>query len=246
LTVVLAQLQLPANNFNIALTSITCKGSNNGSIHIAAQQKLKYTAVISGSGLNKSYQFTDTLTVGALSPGDYSVCFNVDNEIYAQCFSVKITEPKDLSVYSTIDQKLNNLTLQLDGGHAFNITLNNVSYNTTEKQITLPLSAGYNKLSVTTDNLCQGLIEKVIVVGDKISPFPNPFQNVLNVNIGNLNVGKVDVNIISAYSGKTFYTNRYTNQSGVLQFDMSKLPGGVYYLNLSLDNNQTGYKIVKQ
>jgi hypothetical protein len=245
-TAVLAELLLPPNNFNIKVTSATCKGSNNGSIHISTLQKLKYTAALSGNGLNKSYPFTDTLTTGALSPGNYTICFSVDGEIYNQCFQVNVTEPKDLSVYSTINKTFNNLNLQLDGGTSYNIVLNNVTYNTTQKEISLPLSAGYNKLSVTTDNLCQGLVEKVIVVGDKITPFPNPFQNVLNVNIGNQAINNVNVNIISVLNGKTVYSNKYTNQTGVLQFDMSNLPNGVYYLNLNLDNNKSGYKIVKK
>lgn len=243
---VLTQLQLPPNNFNISVVSATCKGSNNGLIHIAALQKLKYNAALTGNGLNKSYSFTDSLTVNNLSPGEYSICFSVDGEIFSQCFQVKVTEPKDLSVYSTVDPKLNNLNLQLDGGTSFKIVLNSVTYNTTQNEISLPLSAGYNKLSITTDNLCQGVIEKVIIVADKVVPFPNPFQNVLNVNIGNQTISNVGVNVINTMSGKTVLNNKYTNQSGVMQLDMSALPNGVYYLNLNLDNNKSGYKIVKK
>lgn len=245
-TSVLSQLQLPPNNFNVMVTSATCKGSNNGSIHVSVLQKLKYSAILSGNNLNQSYPFTDSLTVSNLSPGSYNICFTVDGEIFNQCFQLKITEPKDLSVYSTIDPKLNNLNLQLDGGNSFKIVLNSVTYNTSQKEISLPLATGYNKLSVTTDNLCQGMVEKVIVVADKIIPFPNPFQNVLNVNIGNLNVSNVSVNIVNTLNGKRVYNNQYTNQSGVMQFDMSGLPNGVYYLNLNLDNNKSGYKIIKK
>ncbi|WP_184549538.1 MBG domain-containing protein [Mucilaginibacter sp. FT3.2] len=245
-TSVLSQLQLPPNNFSLMVTSATCKASNNGSIHVSALQKLKYTAVLSGNNLNQSYPFTDSLTIGSLSPGNYNICFSVDGEIFNQCYQVKITEPKDLSVYSTIDPKLNNLNLQLDGGNSFKIVLNSVTYNTSQKEISLPLATGYNKLSITTDNLCQGMVEKIIVVADKIIPFPNPFQNVLNVNIGNLNVNNVSVNIVNTLNGKRVYNNQYTNQSGVMQFDMSGLPNGVYYLNLNLDNNKSGYKIIKK
>ncbi len=200
----------------------------------------------SGNGLNDSYAFTDTLTKGGLSPGNYTLCFSVDGEIFNQCFQVNVTEPKDLSVYSTINKDLNNLNLQLDGSTSYKITLNNVTMNTTEQSVTIPLAKGYNKLLVTTDNLCQGLVEKVIVTNDDIIPFPNPFQNVLNVNIGNQNVNNISVNIINTLSGKTVYNNKYNNQSGVMQFDMSALPGGVYYLNLNLDNNKSGYKIIKK
>jgi hypothetical protein len=69
---------------------------------------------------------------------------------------------------------------------------------------------------------------------------------VLNVNIGNQTINNVGVNVINTMSGKTVLNSKYTNQSGVIQLDMSALPNGVYYLNLNLDNNKSGYKIVKK
>jgi sugar lactone lactonase YvrE len=245
-TSVLAQLKLPVDNFKLQMNSVTCKGSNNGSVSISAAQKLKYTAVVTGNNLNTPFTFTDTLTVRNLSPGNYTVCFAVEGEVFSQCYQVNVTEPKDLSVYSTINKTLNNINLQLDGGRNYNITLNDVKYNTTQKEITLPLLSGANKIQITTDNLCQGIFEKVITLNDKIIPYPNPFNNILYVNVGNQNISNVKINVVNLVDGKPVYNTHYANKSGILELDLSTLANGLYYLNLGLDNMQNGYKIIKK
>jgi hypothetical protein len=240
------QLELPANNFSIKLTSVSCKGDNDGSIIISAVQKLKYIATVVGNGINKPYPFTNTLTLDKLSPGSYSVCISVDGELFNECYNLTITEPKDLSVYSTINKSSNTINLQMDGGSSFNINLNDVVYTTTKNEISLPLTNGVNKLVVTTDKLCQGLIEKSIDMSGITAPYPNPFSNVLNVNIGNNRVAVVKVDVVNVISGKSVYTNQITDQTGILEFDLSAIAGGVYYFNLSLGNNKLGYKIIKK
>ncbi|RFZ83001.1 T9SS C-terminal target domain-containing protein [Mucilaginibacter terrenus] len=243
---VFAQLKLAPDNFKLQLNSVSCKGSNNGSIFISTKQKLKYTVVISGNNLNNPIQFTDTLTIRNLSPGNYSLCFTVENEVFSQCNQVNISEPKDLSVYTTVNKTLNNINLQLDGGKNYTITINNNKYQTTQRDITLPLMNGVNKVTVTTDALCQGIIEKVITVNDRLVPYPNPFNSVLYVNVGNDNVRNVQVNIFGLTDGKPAHTASFTNKAGVLELNLSALPNGLYYLNLSLDGRTSGFKIIKK
>ncbi|MBD1394155.1 MBG domain-containing protein [Mucilaginibacter glaciei] len=245
-TNVLAQLKLSADNFKLRLVSVSCKGSNNGSIHITAGQKLKYTAVVTGNGFNTSLPFTDSLAINSLSPGNYSVCFTIEGETFLQCYQVNITEPKDLSVYSVVNRTLNNINLQLDGGSTFTIMLNGAKYTTSQHDVTLPLLSGTNKMTITTDNLCQGIVEREINLSDKITPFPNPFSNVLYVNIGDLNIKNINVNIVGLTDGKPAYNKQYTNKSGILEIDLSAIANGFYYLNLGLDNKQSGYKIIKK
>lgn len=241
------QLLLPADNFSVKVNSVSCKGDNNGSIVITAAQKLSYVATVLGNGYNnKQFSFTDILTLDKLSPGNYSVCISVENELFNQCYQLVVTEPKDLSVYSTIDKSSNALTIQLDGGSAYNINLNDAVYTTTKSEITLPLKAGINKLVITTDKLCQGVIEKTIDMSGITMPYPNPFTGVLNVNIGSSVVKDVKVNVVNVLSGKSVHTDQLSNRSGVLQFDLSGIADGIYYFNLKLDNTKLGYKIIKK
>lgn len=245
---IVAELQLPQDNFKLTVKGLSCKGSANGSITVNAQKSMSYSATLTASGVNSPapYKFADSLTVSNLVAGSYSLCISVDGEIFNQCYQVNVTEPKDLAVYATVNNVQNNVTLQMDGGTNYTINLNDKIYTTTQNVITLPLSAGNNKLVVTTDKLCQGVIERVINLSKDIKPFPNPFQGILNVNLGSNTVKNVQVNVVNSVDGKSVYSNRYTDKTGVLEFDLSGLPSGVYYLNLSLDDKTQGYKIIKR
>ncbi|WPV02287.1 MBG domain-containing protein [Mucilaginibacter sp. cycad4] len=245
-TTVYTQFNLPVNNFKLTLNSAACKGSANGSVNIEAVQKLNYTASFTVNGLTTTYPFTKQLTIDKLTAGNYSLCITVEGKIYQQCFNVVITEPADLSVYSTVNNTLNTVNLQLNGGASYNVNLNDVVYTTTDTQITLPLTAGANKLSVTTDKLCQGIFEKIINLDERIIPYPNPFQSALNVNTGTGLINKLSVTIYNVVDGRTVYTNQYINQTGKLQMDLSALPGGVYSLNLIMDGKGKSFKILKK
>jgi hypothetical protein len=66
------------------------------------------------------------------------------------------------------------------------------------------------------------------------------------VNIGNQNINIMLVEVVGMFDGKAVYKNQYTNQSGVLQLDLSTLKSGLYYINLTLDNSKSGFKIIKR
>lgn len=245
-TNVTAAFVLPVQNFSLKINSVTCKGSANGSVFISAVKHLNYTAnVVDGSNISTSYPFTDTLTINKLKPGNYSVCIAVSGQTYLQCYNVVITEPKDLTVYSTINRTLNTVNLQLSGASLYNVDLNGTLYTTSQNQLILPLISGTNKVLITTDKLCQGVVEKNIVINDYI-PFPNPFTGTLSVNIGNAISKQVQVNVYNVVTGKEVYANSYTNQSGIVKMDLKGLGSGLYYLILNLDNTISSFKILKK
>jgi len=124
--------------------------------------------------------------------------------------------------------------------------LNGIVYTTTNSAITLPLTAGNNVLTVTTDKLCQGTVTKIINISGKITPYPVPFQNTLNLNLGNTAVSNVTVEIHNTTDGKLVYSKQYINQSGVIQMDVSALSNGIYALHLSMDNSEKIFKIIKK
>lgn len=242
-----AAFKLPADNFKLTITSATCKGSNNGMVNINAVQQLNYTAAITGNGINTSAAFKDTLTFHNLPAGSYSVCITVAGQSdYQQCFDAVVTEPKDLSLYAVVNDGANTVNLLLDGGAQYNINLNGALYTTSDNTITLPLTEGNNLLTVSTDKLCQGTIRRIINISGKINPYPVPFQNTLNLNLGNTPVSNVTVEIHNATDGKLVYSKQYSNQSGVIQLDVSALNNGVYALHLSMDNAEKIFKIIKK
>jgi len=243
---VYSMVTLPADNYKITINSATCRGSNNGSVNITAAQSLNYIAKISGNGVNTSYPFTTSVDINNLAAGPYSICITVAGQpSYQQCYDVTISEPKDLSVYSTINNADNTISLALSGGTQYNIELNGKQYTTTDNSITLPLARGNNDLTVTTDKLCQGVIQKLINISGIMAPYPNPFQNSLSLNLGDKVINNVAVEIQNLADGKLVYARQFVNQSGVLKLDLSDLRAGVYVLQLSMDNSQKIFKILK-
>ena len=77
-------------------------------------------------------------------------------------------------------------------------------------------------------------------------PYPDPFQNTLNLNLGNETIGSVQVEIHNVSNGKLVFSKGYINQSGVLQLDLASLENGVYALRLSADKTDKLYKIIKK
>ena len=238
---------LPTSNFVLTTTGATCNGSDNGSLKITAAQAVNYTATITGNGLNTPYTFTTTKTITNLAPGTYNICITVAGQPdYKQCYDAIITEPKDLSVYAEVNPNQDQLSLALGGGVNYTIKLNGVQYNTTESSINLPLSLGDNEVEVTTDKLCQGIFKKIFSIGQRIIPYPNPFQSALKLNLGNKNIGSVAVEIHDLADGRLVYLKQYANQSGILSLDLGELKNHVYSLKLTRDSKETVYKIIKQ
>jgi hypothetical protein len=245
-TVVSNVFTLPAINFTIAANSATCHGSSNGTITITAAQNLSYTATITGGAVNATYPFTTTTTINNLPAGTYNVCFSVAGQSsYQQCFTVVITEPKDLSVYTAVNTKVQSLTLTLDGGNIYYITLNGVTTTTTGSNITLALNKGVNDLTVTTDKPCQGIIQKQISISDDLIAYPNPFTATLNVNLGDSNLPQATVAVYGV-NGVKVYSKQFSNQSGIVQLDLSGLKPGMYVLKIESANAEKIYKVVKQ
>jgi photosystem II stability/assembly factor-like uncharacterized protein len=236
---------LPANNIRVASTSVTCKGSKNGSISIHANQAASYTATLSG-GTNKTLTLSSDAKFDDLAPGNYTVCITISSyPEYQQCFDLVITEPKDLSVYTIANKPSNTVELMLDGADFYHISINGKLYTSTGS-VTLPLNKGMNKIAISTDKLCQGTVEKVIDLSDKIIPYPNPVRDVLNINLGNTLVANASITITSVNGGRVLYRKEVANSYGVLQVNMAEFQYGVYLVRLKLDNNESVYKITKQ
>lgn len=238
---------LSPDNFKLTVTSVTCKGTSDGALTLTAAANLNYKATITGNGLNMTQLFTSLTTINNLNAGTYNVCITVSEQPdYQQCYSVIITEPQDLSVYSTVNDADKTVTLSLAGATAYSIDLNGVKYFTRDNSITLPLAEGNNNVTVNTDRLCQGIIQKLINFSGNISPYPVPFQNTLFLNIGNTIASNVSLEIYDVSQGRKILSKQFGNQSGVLQLDVSNLSYGAYVLHLKMNNSEKIFKITKK
>jgi len=237
---------LPANNFTISANSATCHGSANGSISISAAQNLNYTATITGGSVNATYPFTTSSTINNMAAGTYNVCFTVAGQSsYQQCFTVVITEPKDLSVYAAVNNTIQSVNLTLDGGSTYFVTLNGVTTTTTASSVTLALNKGVNDITVTTDKPCQGIYQKRFDLSPDILAYPNPFTSILNVSLGNDNVSSATVELFNT-AGVKVYSKQFNNTSGLVQIDAGNIIPGIYMLKLTTAQTEKIFKVVKQ
>ena len=240
------RFQLPANNFNVQFIGTSCKGSNDGSVVVTASTSLPYTATVTGTGFNAVKTFNSSITIGNLVPGNYSMCITIaGHPDYHQCYTFSIVEPKDLSVYATVNQTDNTVLIKMDGGTNYVVNLNGTDYKTSASELTLALQKGNNELQVTTDKLCQGLISKRITLSNGIVFYPNPFSDGVTIDVGESQAKTAKVSIVNIY-GKTVYNATLPNNYGKVKADLSALDNGEYVVKLELDNVQSVFKILKQ
>jgi len=238
---------LPSNNFSLTVSAATCIGANDGSVSITAQQPLSYTATISGNDVNQAYQFTDSLNIHSLAAANYSICISTSAEnTLQQCFNIAITQPPPLSVFAATNATADSVKIIMSGGTTYFISLNGLNYRVNSGSVTLPLIQGSNQLQVSTDKLCQGTFTKNIMISNEIAPYPVPFQNTLNLNLGNTVLNQVGVVIYNVGNGRQVYFNQYNNISGVIQFDLSALKNGIYALHFIREGSEKIFKVIKE
>ena len=83
-------------------------------------------------------------------------------------------------------------------------------------------------------------IEETILLND-VSIFPNPSQGIVNINLGDLKSPTVKV---FSLTGQLIYQKENINAS-VYQFELNEAPG-VYFVEVSSQNEKLQYKLVKK
>lgn len=237
---------LPAEYYNIINTSATCVGGKDGSISISALIHTNYIVQISGPNIDKAIFLSTRIVIKNLAAGTYSICIlpggSTKNQ---QCFTSVITEPKPLSAYIAVNQDDRKVTLSLTGATLYHIQLNDTEITTGDSLVTLDLKKGLNKIVVSTEKSCQGIITKDITIGSNLIAYPNPFQKTIHLNLGNETVQKAVITVYNT-SGKIIYTRGYSNQSGVLTIDLPDMSDGLYMLKLVANNQETTFKLLKK
>ncbi len=225
---------LPANNYQISTISETCRNANNGQINITTQTALNYNVTVTGpNGFSDSGSFTTNWSVENLNAGAYTLCFTVSGEVgYEQCFTVSVTEPEDLSVYTKFSETSKSVSLTLNGSKTYYINLNGKVQQTNNSQLTLTLKPGLNTLEVSTDKLCQGVYNETIFVSNSVEVFPNPVSDNLNIYLAG-NDSQVTVTIYTI-TGKLIYSkNKNVPANRLLQIPTQQLIGSQFIVTIN-------------
>jgi len=238
---------LPADNFRVLSKGESCMDSNNGSITIAANMTNNYTAALSGNGTDIAINFTNDIAFNDLVGGAYTVCITVQGQAdYENCFNVVVAEPESLSVSSKTNLTSKSATFNLSGGSLYTIKINENVFTTSEAEITIPLTGEVNKVTVKTDQDCQGVYEEVIDLSAKTIIYPNP------VSTGKITVqmsapsDQVTTMQLTTFNGRTVLLKMVEPGTTTVVLDADMLQDGMYLLSISNDKKTETFKIIKQ
>ncbi|MDT7827561.1 T9SS type A sorting domain-containing protein [Pricia sp. S334] len=239
---------LPADNFIITTVGESCISSNNGSIEIAAETSLPYSASLTGPNGTLNQEFSDVTVFQDLVAGAYGLCIQIDGQPdYERCFDVSLTQPEALSASSKVNAMARTLNLHLKGSQTYTITLNDEIITTSDNEITLALRKGGNTITVVGDARCQGIYEEKIVLGPGTLVYPNPIASGnLHVDLSFANLSrKADISLFNL-NGALISEEERSIEQGRILLDMDGLPKGVYILSVRTDEALLNQKIIKR
>tara|TARA_R110002096_G_scaffold236751_1_gene427554 strand:+ start:8776 stop:12060 length:3285 start_codon:yes stop_codon:yes gene_type:complete len=245
---------LPADNYVLTISSETCRSQNNGSISILAIENYNYSVTLSGDGFSETKTFTSEVGFDDLSAGTYNLCITIIGvSNYEQCYTIVITEPDELSVSTGKSSNTKtgksanskNITVSLDGGELYYVSLNNEVTITSESEIELELAQGVNNLSVKTNKDCQGVYNETIMFNSQPVVFPNPLKN-NTIQVSSVDFYETQVPVeIYDLTGKLLFSKTFHATTNQLKIDVSSIPKGIYLLKIASKENTFNYKIIK-
>ncbi|WP_139959556.1 T9SS type A sorting domain-containing protein [Flavicella sediminum] len=233
-----SQIFISPDNFKIKVTHETCQGKN-GELKIETKFNHNYEMTISGV----DYNFTNTLNIPNLHPGDYDVCVGIANHNYSYCFSLEI-KASSLISGKTVSKNKNSLAVDIESGTApYSVTINNIKVlETYATSFSLPVKKG-DIVQVATKATCEGKLTKIIGSLWEVKAFPNPTTGSFELNIPDSDKN-ITIDLYSLNSG-LLSTKQYPIINNKVKMDIKNYPAGVYFLRLHVEKPKT-IKIIKK
>ncbi len=238
---------LPDDNFTILITGETCLNNNDGKINITAKEFYTYKAHLVGDDFDREYTFTNEIDILNLLAGTYRLCLSSDDlPSFERCFDIVINHPENLDVITSKRNSGKEVNFQMSGSSNYTINFNGLVFTTSNSEITLQLENGENTISISTDKACQGIHEEKLFLSNAMFVHPNPFQNQINIYLGDTEDDVVNVSMYS-YLGQLIYSrkiNRKNTRS--LTVETNNLNSGLYTVFVSSSTSVSTFKIVKK
>jgi hypothetical protein len=240
-----AVINLPNDNFTISITGETCLNSNNGKITITAKEIYNYTVSLMRGDFKQDYNFTNDIDIFNLLAGTYEMCITIEEwPDYRSCYTVVITQPDPLEVFSSRSASGSELSVVMSGSSSYHVEFNGESFTTYNPVLTLELQQGTNTLKVSTDLECQGIYEERIVLDDSAFVYPNPFGNSVNIRAYTPDE-VVTINIYSIF-GQLVVKKTFVNRVGDIKIDTSELANGMYLMTIASKSINSTFKMIKE
>lgn len=237
--------QILPNKIRLMSSGNSCIGTSDGKLVLKIDDDLVYQARLTNESYNYYMVFKDSTSIENLNAGIYKLTISPKEYPLSQLvYTIKISEPEPLSVYSI--SKEGNLKLKLQGGENYFISLNGTEFKTNEKEFTLPLHTGSNFLKVKTDKSCQGEYSEKFFMNENVDIYPNPFINHLNISDTADNIGEIVKIELFDTSGKKVFETSTKKHTNILTVDLPEIQSGAYILVKKEGNSTISKKIVKR
>jgi hypothetical protein len=179
---------LPNDNFEVAVTSNSCLGSNDGSVQVSAKDEtLQYQVEINEAQYELNATSGFEKIVESLDVGTYDVCFSVIGQTdFQQCFTVVLSQPDPLSVLAALSNSGEQVALTLSGADSYQLDHNGITKTISADNLNVPLFKGPNSIRVTTGLDCQGIFEENYFNSENILAYPTATKNEVKVVVGGI------------------------------------------------------------
>jgi hypothetical protein len=239
---------LPSSNYSVKNISNTCIGSNNGALSISVENK-DFTYALEIPELETTYDLSSSnsheLTISNLGVGVYTLKFTITGEAsYSQIFESQIGEPLPLQAKAVFDVSGKTASFILEGSEIYFVEINGERKEVSDKYYSIPLKPGINKIRISTPLDCQGVYEEEIFVSEDLIYYPNPVNDVLNIQVPGKD-RKVIVDVYNESGAKMLSSELKIGFNRTIQFNTSKLSSGIYIVNVKGKIASKKFKIIK-
>ena len=180
-----------------------------------------------GSGTQQTITWAvNNTSVAPVSCTDVKILISLDGgSTYSVLVNSTPNDGTELITAPTVSANISTCRIKVE-------SIGNIFYDISNNNFTISTSVGISALSKNNP------------IG--LTVWPNPFTNNINFAVGNLQASKItEVKIIDVL-GKIILKKNYTNKTELTEsLDMSEFNSGIYFINVSNNNMNSFYRIIK-
>ncbi|MDC6363319.1 MULTISPECIES: BspA family leucine-rich repeat surface protein [Flavobacteriaceae] len=240
---------VPHDALRVYTVTPTCPGGSDGVLEVFLDAS-GYVMDISVSGFGYSNMFYDVVsgqphTIENIPAGSYSVAVWINEIQYQQHFGVTINELGSVTGKRIqLDNKTGTAFYTVSGSTQYKVNVNGAEQifsfeDDGEKSIQLNGLDGFNEVSISGLNDCQGSLEDSFFIKDEIMLYPTIVSNEIYVLA---DADKLDLEIYT-FSGRLIRTISNMESRAL---DVSTLGSGMYLVKIMADNREETIKIIKK
>ncbi len=241
---------LPANNYEVGASALTCKGSANGGIKIKVVNT-SYTYQITLSNTTKILQTgtiesgKNTFSFSNLLADTYNISITIDGKAnYIQSFECKIAEPDVLKVNASLSDVTKLISLEVDGTDVYMVSINGVEKEYSAAALKIPVETGPIHLKVYTKYGCQGVYEQSLFLSENANCYPNPTSDWTKVFIDGEDQSVV-YQLVDTMGRVYLAEEKAIDTNRTIGINLSSYPSGMYLIHLKSAHVQKSIKVIK-